>query len=106
MRINAFDTDFFYDDLAALAAAPTLPDCVVVPKVDGADQLHAAHCALEAAGQKAEGVRLIAMIESPIAMMSLPAICSASPRLDVSSVPAFICAGSLVLNALSSSAPA
>lgn len=86
MRVNAVDSPFFHDDMRALLDAPVLPDAIVVPKVDGMEHLHAAHVHLEAAGEKAAAVRLVAMVETPMGLMNLSNTLSASDRLDVSTV--------------------
>merc|ERR1711871_1718997 len=82
VRVNAVDSPFFHDDMRALLDAPTLPDAVVVPKVDGFEHLHAAHTHLEAAGERASEVRLVAMVETPMGLLNLSNTLSASDRLD------------------------
>lgn len=79
-RINALDTPWGHDDLAALAAAPV--EAVLVPKVDDADDVIALSRAMDAAGY-APGVKLWVMIETPRAVLALKRIaaCAATTRL-------------------------
>ncbi|MBF5090510.1 CoA ester lyase [Novosphingobium sp. NBM11] len=79
-RINALDTPWGHDDLAALAAAPV--EAVLVPKVDDADDVIALSRAMDAAGY-APGVKLWVMIETPRAVLALERIaaCAATTRL-------------------------
>ncbi|MFK3891227.1 HpcH/HpaI aldolase/citrate lyase family protein [Sphingomonas sp. NPDC079357] len=66
VRVNAFDTPWGADDLAALHGAPA--DAVLLPKLDHPKTLHAARLAL------GEGPALWAMIETCSGVLSLPAI--------------------------------
>lgn len=66
VRVNAFDTPWGADDLAALHDTPT--DAVLLPKLDHPKTLHAARLAL------GEGPALWAMIETCSGVLSLPAI--------------------------------
>ena len=79
-RINALDTPWGHDDLAALAAAPV--EAVLVPKVDDADDVIALSRAMDAAGYS-PGVKLWVMIETPRAVLALERIaaCAATTRL-------------------------
>jgi citrate lyase subunit beta/citryl-CoA lyase len=78
IRINALDTPWGEADLAAAASAA--PDAVLVPKPgSGADIVRAAG-ALARAGAP-DRTRLWAMVETPIAILNLKEIASASPRL-------------------------
>jgi citrate lyase subunit beta/citryl-CoA lyase len=78
IRINALDTPWGEADLAA--AALVAPDAVLVPKPGtGADIVRAAE-ALASAGAP-DKTRLWAMIETPVAILNLKEIASASPRL-------------------------
>lgn len=80
IRVNADDTPWHADDLAAAAAAG--PDAILVPKVNSGDEVLALVAALEAAGAP-ETTRLWAMIETPAAILGAAQIASASPRLEV-----------------------
>ena len=74
VRINALDTDWGLDDLAAMkAAGATL---VVAPKVETPEAVHALSHGL------ARGCALWAMIETPRALLALTDIASADGALD------------------------
>jgi citrate lyase subunit beta / citryl-CoA lyase len=78
IRINALDTPWGQADLAAAASAA--PHAVLLPKPGtGADILRAAE-GLSRAGAL-EKTRLWAMVETPLAILNLKEIASASPRL-------------------------
>lgn len=68
VRINATDTGHWRADLAAAAQA----DVIVVPKVNGAQDLHTVRAA------SAKGPPLWAMIETPSALLQLPGIVEAA----------------------------
>jgi citrate lyase subunit beta / citryl-CoA lyase len=80
VRVNGLDTDWFADDLAAVAAAG--PDAVLVPKVSSAEDVAAIEQALVEA-EVPEATSLWAMLETPAAVLRAEAICAASPRLTV-----------------------
>ena len=63
VRINGLDTPWGYDDLKALRDTPV--GLIVAPKVDSAETLHALFDAIN------PGVELIAMIETPMALLNL-----------------------------------
>ena len=73
VRINGLDTEWGADDLAALAG--TGLSLVVAPKVESAEAVRALNAALPA------GAVLIAMIETPAALMRLESIASAGGAL-------------------------
>lgn len=73
MRINGLDTPWGAEDLTALRDAPV--DLVVAPKVDSAATVAALTDALR------PGVALWAMIETPRALVDLPAIAGAGGAL-------------------------
>nr|WP_316627352.1 CoA ester lyase [uncultured Brevundimonas sp.] len=74
VRINALDTDWGLDDLAAMkAAGATL---VVAPKVETPEAVHALSAGL------VRGCALWAMIETPRALLALTDIASADGALD------------------------
>src|SRR6185295_1261513 len=78
IRINALDTPWGQADLEAASAAA--PDAVLAPKPGtGADIVRAAE-ALARAGAP-DKTRLWAMVETPMAILNLREIVSASPRL-------------------------
>ncbi|MDZ4364364.1 CoA ester lyase [Brevundimonas sp.] len=66
VRINGLDTPWGSDDLAALAGTGIA--LIVAPKVESADAIHALSAAVS------PGARLIAMIETPAAVLRLDAI--------------------------------
>ncbi len=73
IRVNAVDTPWHADDLAA--AGEARPDAVVVPKVGSSDEVRAIAAALP------EPVRIWAMIETPLAVLRCAVIAGASERL-------------------------
>jgi citrate lyase subunit beta/citryl-CoA lyase len=78
LRVNGLSTAWGLDDLAAAARAGA--DAIVLPKVEGPDEVHAAEAALAAAGAPA-GLALWVMIETPRGVLAADAIAGASPRL-------------------------
>ncbi len=80
IRVNGLRTEWYRDDLEAVAAAG--PDAVLVPKVDAADDVARIERDLADAGVP-EDVRLWAMLETPAAVLHAEAICTASDRLSV-----------------------
>jgi citrate lyase beta subunit len=74
VRINGLDTPWGEADLAALADAGA--ELIVAPKVDSADAVRAL------AGRLPGGAALWAMIESPAALLNLPAIAGAGAPLE------------------------
>lgn len=73
IRVNALGTDWGEDDLAVLADLPL--DFVVAPKVEDPSIVDAYGARMP------QGARLIAMIETPQALMSLPSIAGAGAPL-------------------------
>jgi citrate lyase beta subunit len=86
VRINAVGTGHESDDLHALFSTKTqLPDAIVLPKVQTADDVRWVAAEIDRlAGQQAASVRLIALIESAQGLLNLPAITATAPttRLD------------------------
>lgn len=80
IRVNGLDTEWFTDDLAAVAAAG--PDAVLVPKVNSADDVATIERALEDANVPLT-TSIWAMLETPAAVLHAEAICTASDRLTV-----------------------
>jgi citrate lyase subunit beta / citryl-CoA lyase len=80
VRVNGLDTDWFDDDLAAVASAG--PDAVLVPKVNTADDVATIERALAEAGV-AGSTSIWAMLETPAAVLHAEAICTSSERLTV-----------------------
>ena len=73
VRVNS-DVDHLAEDLKAAAQAPLA--AVFLPKVENAEQLHAAEFLL-----KPSTARLVAMLESPAAVLDAPAIARAGRHL-------------------------
>ena len=73
VRINGLDTEWGADDLAAFAKMEV--SLIVAPKVESAETVHALNAALPS------GAALIAMIETPAALMRLESIASAGGAL-------------------------
>ena len=78
IRINALDTPWGQADLEDAASAA--PDAVLVPKPGMAADIVRAAEALARAGAP-DRTRLWAMVETPVAILNLREIASASPRL-------------------------
>jgi citrate lyase subunit beta/citryl-CoA lyase len=74
VRINALATAWGEADLAATAAAA--PDAILVPKVSSAGDLRVVEAALEGGA-----VSIWAMIETPLAILSIAQIAAAGGRL-------------------------
>jgi citrate lyase subunit beta / citryl-CoA lyase len=75
IRINALDTPWGADDLAAAAAAK--PDAVLVPKPNNANDIERANDGLRRAGAPAS-VALWAMVETPLAILNLRELAGAA----------------------------
>lgn len=82
VRINAMSTPHAEEDLLSLAALPNV-DAIVIPKVNSANDLHAAEEIIRhASPSRPRPLKLIALVESARAVMDLREICAASPNLD------------------------
>ena len=86
VRVNPVGSGLEEDDLAALAAAPVLPDAVMLPKTEDADQVvwlaDALATAEEAAGVPFGTTRILALVETARGIVRLDAIAGAHDRLD------------------------
>ena len=80
IRVNAADTEWHEQDLAAACAAG--PDAIVVPKVDSGSAVESLVAAMERHGAPAH-TTLWAMVETPVAMLHAEEIAAASARLSV-----------------------
>jgi citrate lyase subunit beta/citryl-CoA lyase len=80
VRVNGLDTDWFADDLRAVAQAG--PAGVVVPKVSSAADVHRVEKALGGGGAP-EHTAIWAMLETPAAILAAREIAAASTRLTV-----------------------
>jgi citrate lyase subunit beta/citryl-CoA lyase len=78
IRVNAADTEWHAEDVAAAVAAG--PDAILVPKVNSAAAVLSLEASLSAAPSR---TALWAMVETPEAMLNATAIASASERLTV-----------------------
>jgi citrate lyase subunit beta/citryl-CoA lyase len=78
VRVNALDTPWGRDDLAAVAGSGA--DAVLLPKVESASTVRDALGALDAAGAPA-GLALWCMLETPRGVLGAEAIAAASPRV-------------------------
>lgn len=74
VRVNALETEWGEGDCRALAEAGA--DCIIIPKVEGADQLKAV------AGVMGRGCSLWAMIETPRALFNLQGISGCEAPLE------------------------
>lgn len=75
VRVNGLATPWGEEDIRAVL--PAGPDCLLFPKVDGPEDLGAARAAIVAAGGSAE-LPVLAMIETPMAILALREIGQAS----------------------------
>ncbi len=80
IRVNASGTQWHEADLAAACAAR--PDGIVVPKVDSAEEVQDLVTAMDRHGAPPQ-TGLWAMIETPVAVLDVRAIATASSRLAV-----------------------
>jgi citrate lyase subunit beta/citryl-CoA lyase len=78
VRVNALNTPWGRDDLAAVAGSGA--DAVLLPKVESAGAVHDALGVLEAAGAPA-GLALWCMLETARGVLRAEAIAAASPRV-------------------------
>ena len=78
LRVNSTRTVDGLRDVLALLEASEEPDLVVLPKAEAAADLVQLHALLRAAGKR---TRLVALIESAVALAHLDEIARATPRL-------------------------
>ncbi|KAF2836409.1 citrate lyase beta subunit [Patellaria atrata CBS 101060] len=97
VRINSVDSGYALDDLTEVLKAPNL-DAIVVPKVNSPSDLHfitdilrhrlpSRHPSFPSPTTSSDStveppIRIIALVESARSLLSLPAICTASPYLS------------------------
>ena len=80
VRVNAIDSTWWRDDVAALAdRAGSAVDSLVVPKVERAEDVLEVERALERHGAS---MGIQALVETAVGLMRLSEIATASPRLD------------------------
>lgn len=82
VRVNSVGTPWSRDDLAAVAALPSLPHSIVLPKVESAADVAYADELVAGADRSGPPVRLQALIESAKGLMNLDSIACASSRLE------------------------
>ncbi len=80
VRINALSTPWGADDVRAIAAAPTAPHAVLIPKISTATDVREAIGAFEAAGCP-DSVDFWIMIETPLCVLNIAEVTAAHPRL-------------------------
>ncbi|MFK7976812.1 MAG: CoA ester lyase [Halioglobus sp.] len=80
VRINALNTDWGAEDIAAICAFDTAPDAVLIPKIDTAADVVAAIEAFESKGITAD-VDMWIMAETPKCILNIAEIAAAHPRL-------------------------
>ncbi|MDR3573209.1 MAG: CoA ester lyase [Anaerolineaceae bacterium] len=84
VRINPLQSGLAEDDMAVVL--PAHPDGIVLPKVESADQLQWINMQMAAMehqmGWPIGSLTLLALIETPQAVIRLPEICTAVPRLS------------------------
>ncbi|MFV8817260.1 HpcH/HpaI aldolase/citrate lyase family protein [Haliea sp. E17] len=80
VRVNAQGTEWWRDDLAALATARVEPDAILFPKIDSPEHLLVAIDALDSAGC-VDSIPVWIMAETPRCILQIYAIASAHPRL-------------------------
>lgn len=78
VRVNGLDTAWGHGDLTAVATAGA--EAVLLPKVEGADGVHAALRVLESAGAP-DALSVWCMMETPRGILRAAEIADASPRL-------------------------
>jgi citrate lyase subunit beta / citryl-CoA lyase len=80
VRINALSTEWGAADIAAIAAFPTAPDAVLIPKIDTAKDVIDAISAFEKAGCP-DSVAMWIMAETPLCILNIADVAAAHPRL-------------------------
>lgn len=78
VRTNGLDTPWVEDDLTAIGGLPL--DAVLFPKINSADDVHAAVEAMATAGL-APSLDIWAMMETPSAVLKAAEIAASTPRL-------------------------
>ena len=79
VRVNALDSPWGRDDIAALAACGA--DAILLPKVESAAMVHEAAKLMDAAGAPAE-TAIMCMMETPRGMLHAEEVAGASERLS------------------------
>lgn len=76
LRVNAVDSPWGRDDLAALQSASVVPDTVVIPKIGGPEPVLEVARALQG-----RAVTLLPHIETARSLLAAPAIATCHPRV-------------------------
>ena len=79
VRINSIDSDWFAEDIQAMAK--TGLHAIVVPKVDTAEQVQHVVAVLDDAGGEAD-LPIWPMIETPLGVLNVASIAAAHPRVQ------------------------
>jgi len=82
VRVNPVDSPFYKDDITLVLSSSVLPDGIVIPKVQHADDLQLVNDALDRLGPKGTSIQLVALIECAMAIVNLGSIAKATPRLS------------------------
>eukprot|EP00455_Lapot_gusevi_P008036 TRINITY_DN1345_c0_g2_i1.p1 TRINITY_DN1345_c0_g2~~TRINITY_DN1345_c0_g2_i1.p1 ORF type:complete len:308 (-),score=96.94 TRINITY_DN1345_c0_g2_i1:163-1086(-) len=81
VRINPRGTGLEEEDLNAVLTAEELPDAILLPKVESADDIKWLASKIDKIPQESH-IRILALIERAVALTRLSQICQAHPRLD------------------------
>ena len=83
VRVNSLKTDFGYEDLIHIAQSQV--DTLLIPKVDGPDDINAVSSIVteraESTGGSDKTIELMALIESPMAILNVERIAFCNPCL-------------------------
>jgi citrate lyase subunit beta / citryl-CoA lyase len=83
VRVNAIDSPWFADDVTAVAGRAGGPiGSLVVPKVEGAEDVGQVAALLDSLGEPAAGIRIQALVETARGLLRAGEIAAASPRLE------------------------
>lgn len=80
VRINGLATEWGLGDIEALSRYTTAPDAVLIPKIDSAEDVHAAIAAMEKAGCP-DSIAIWIMAETPRCILNIAEIADADSRL-------------------------
>ncbi len=80
VRINALSTEWGAQDIRAICAFTTMPDAVLIPKIDTAKDVVDAITAFESAGCP-EDIEMWIMAETPLCILNIAEVVCAHPRL-------------------------
>jgi citrate lyase subunit beta/citryl-CoA lyase len=80
VRINALSSEWGRQDIKAIRAFDTMPNAVLIPKIDTAEDVEEAIAAFEAAGCP-DDIAMWIMAETPHCILNIAAVAAAHPRL-------------------------